>query len=156
MKVDQLISEIKKLPISEQIELINRLEISYKIKPKLTIPISIFKDVKLSALELVVRYLHEIQKLKFSEISKLLNRKSNTIWTTYKNAIKKSKKPLNVEEGCITIPVEILSIRKFSVLESIVSYLKDHYNLSFKTISELLGRNYQTIRTVYLRYKKKK
>ncbi len=61
------------------------------IKPKETkmfLPISIFKDKKLTTLESIILYLKE-KRLKFSEIAKLLERDQRNIWTIYSRAIKK-------------------------------------------------------------------
>jgi len=54
-----------------------------------------------------------------------------------------------------TLPLNIFTSRKFSILETIVFYLKNTQNLSFNQISELLGKNYRTIWTVYKRAMKK-
>jgi len=51
----------------------------------------------------------------------------------------------------IHIPLNIFLPRNLSVLESLVFYLKKDHDLSFNDISKLLGKNYQTIWTVYRR-----
>lgn len=54
-----------------------------------SIPISVFKNSKLTIFETIVVYLKDKDKLKFREIAELLNRNYRTIWTVYKRAKKK-------------------------------------------------------------------
>ncbi|MEA2035932.1 MAG: hypothetical protein U9O94_00380 [Nanoarchaeota archaeon] len=54
-----------------------------------SIPISIFKNSKLTIFETIVLYLKDSINLKFNNISTLLNRNYRTIWTVYKRAKKK-------------------------------------------------------------------
>lgn len=58
----------------------------------ISIPSSIFKDRKLSVLEVMAEYFKEVKGLKYSEIARLLNRDDRTIWTAYKRAKEKRKK----------------------------------------------------------------
>jgi len=125
-----------------------------KKKPKaVEIPVCIFND-KLSALETIVKYLKENLNLRYSEIAKLLNRNDRTIWTTYSNSRKKFSKRFVVKENKFFIPVSIISNRSLSVLESIVSYMKDNFNLRYSQIALLLCRDQRTIWTVYNRRRK--
>ena len=69
---------------------------SKKLKEKLDIsdytypiPLSIFKERRLSALESVVKFLKENYNLRYHQIAKLLNRDDRTIWTVYNKSIKK-------------------------------------------------------------------
>lgn len=126
-----------------------------KVLKKDLLPISIFDNKELSCLETIVKYLKEEFNLRFHEIALLLNRNDRTIWTTYNNAIKKRKEKLPVKESKFFIPTAIFKNRKFSVLESIVSYLKDKFNLRYSEISILLNRDERNIWTVYSRAKKK-
>ena len=124
-------------------------------KPKdVKIPTCIFNG-KLSALETIVKYLKENLDLKYSNIAKLLNRNDRTIWTTYSNSRKKFSKRFVVKSNKFFIPVSILSNRSFSVLESIVYYLKDNLNLRYSQIALMLHRDPRTVWTVYNRRKRK-
>lgn len=127
-----------------------------KVSKEILIPVSIFEVPNLSALEAICKYLKEELDLNFAKIALLLNRNSRTIWTTYNNAIKKTKQKLSVKESKFFIPVSIFKNRKFSVLETIVSYLKDTFNLRYSQIAVLLTRDERNIWTVYNRAKKKK
>jgi hypothetical protein len=115
------------------------------------IPISAFK-AKLSCLEIVVRYLKDDSGMSFKEISKLLNRRLSTLYNTYNNSQLKYKSSLNVFDTSIVIPFDIFSNRKYSMLESVVAYLVSS-GYSLVKISSLLGKNYNTVKTVYRRYK---
>ena len=68
---------------------------------------------------------------------------------------KKKLGEMIVNDNNITIPVSIFSSRTFSVLETIVLYLKTNYVMSFNQIATILGKNYRTIWTVYQRSMKK-
>lgn len=126
-----------------------------KIARKESLPISIFYNEELSCLETVVKFIKEDFNLKNHEIALLLNRNDRTIWATYNIACKKRKERLLVKESEIKIPISIFTERKFSVLEAIVSYLKEKFELTYSEISKLLNRDPRNIWTIYNRYKKK-
>jgi hypothetical protein len=128
--------------------------LSEVLKKRIGMPISVFK-ANLSSLEIITKYLREVENKPFKEISKILNRKLSTLYNTYNNSKIKFKKSLDVSDNSITIPFDIFKDRKYSILESIVAYLKDK-EFSFTQISILLNKNYNTIKTVYRRYKMKK
>ena len=50
---------------------------------ELSVPASLFKDRKTSVQRKLVRYLHDVCKLNFSEIARYLSRDPRTIWTAY-------------------------------------------------------------------------
>lgn len=51
---------------------------------------AIFRDRKLSVLEVLVEYLKDKKELSYHEIAVLLNRDDRTIWTVY-NRVKKKR-----------------------------------------------------------------
>lgn len=57
----------------------------------LTIPISLFKDRRLSILEHIVFYL-KMEGMRFSDIARALKRNPRTVWTVYSRARKKNVK----------------------------------------------------------------
>jgi len=59
---------------------------------KIFIPLSIFEDRRLSALEAIVEYLKEKRHLTFHQIAVMTNRDDRTIWTTYNRAKTKRKR----------------------------------------------------------------
>jgi len=123
---------------------------------EILIPVSIFETSKLSALEVICKYLKEDLDLNYAKIASLLNRNNRTIWTSYNNALKKKKEILSVKDSKFLVPLTIFRNRKFSVLEALVSYLKQNFNLRYSEIAVLLRRDERNIWTVYNRYKKKK
>jgi len=54
-----------------------------------SIPVSIFKEPRLSPFEAIVKYLKEGKKLTYHQIGILLNRDERNIWTVYNRARKK-------------------------------------------------------------------
>ena len=126
------------------------------VSKEILIPVSILGTKGFSALEVICKYLKEELEFNYAKIALLLNRNNRTIWTTYNNAVKKRKEKLSVKESRFFVPVSVFKDRKFSVLEVIVSYLKDNFNLRYSEIAVLLRRDERNIWTVYNRRKKKK
>ena len=145
------LKEEHKLSSEEIINLLTQKPISHDL-----IPISIFDNKELSALETIVKYLKENLNYNYVKISKLLSRDQRTIWATYKNSIKKRKGKLIVKESKYIIPISIFSDRNFAVLELICEYLHDNYNLRYSEIAILLNRDQRTIWTSYQRIKNKR
>jgi DNA-directed RNA polymerase specialized sigma24 family protein len=119
---------------------------------ELFIPIDVLKGN--SSLQAIVVYLKDYQKIAFSSIARMLNRNDRTIWATYHQALRADSvkiPPVSIHHELLFIPINIFYTRKTSVLESIVLYLKNEEGLSFNEISNLLGKNYRTIWTVYRR-----
>lgn len=118
------------------------------------LPISIFRS-NLSGLEVISVYLRDVVEKEINEIAALLNRNRNTIYTTYTKAKKKLQGELITSDFSIAIPLAIFADRKYSILESLVAYLKDEHNLRFVRIAKLLEKSYSTVKTGYGRYQKK-
>ena len=134
------------LTSEEIVNLVNKL---------LKIPISVFKNDYLSALEIIVKYLRENSQFSYKQIASLTNRNEIALAVTYRNAKKKLEARFVEETSPYDIPVLILQDRRLSVLENIVSYLKDTFELTYHQIAVMLNRNDRTIWTVYQRAKKK-
>ena len=67
-----------------------KLEAKFPVsKSEYYLPISIFKERKLSVLETIAVYLKEECNLSFHQIAVLLNRNDRTIWTVYNRGKKK-------------------------------------------------------------------
>ncbi len=125
-----------------------------KLKQERSIPLSLFKT-SLAPLETVVKFLIENQSLSIKEVSLLLKRSPKTIWQAYNFAKKKYLKKFTVKQKQFLIPISIFSVSKLSILESLVSYLKEVQNLKFYQIAGLLDRDQRTIWTVYSRARRK-
>ncbi|MBS3151701.1 hypothetical protein J4443_04950 [Candidatus Woesearchaeota archaeon] len=157
--IETLVDHAKKKYNLSSDEVLNLLSKKLKIseeKIRNEIPVSIFKNDKLSCLEAIVKYLKENLNLKYHEIALSTNRDDRTIWATYDHAKKKLADKFIIDEIKHTIPLEIFQNRKFSVLELISKYLHEDVGLSYHEIAVLLNRNDRTIWTVYQRYKTKK
>jgi hypothetical protein len=118
------------------------------------VPLSIC-STKLSLFEVVVKFLREELHLKNKEISELTKRDFRTVSSTYLSASEKQPEPFSNIEYSISFPLSVLASRNFSILETIVLYLHETVHLSFKSIAEILHRNYQTVWTVARRAKLK-
>ena len=114
-----------------------------------SIPLCIFNQ-KPSPFEAIVKYLKEEFNLKYHEIAKLTNRDQRSIWYTYKQAIKKQEQSLTISPSP-TIPITIINNRTYSVLSSIVKYLKEEHKLRYCDIAKHLGKDERTIWTCYKR-----
>lgn len=128
-------------------------------KKNSTVPVSIFNNTKLSALEAICKYLKENKSLNYRQIAFFLNRNYDPIAITYRNAKRKmpsgfkvSEKPASLDSPySVEIPLNIFSNEKLSVLENITSYLKDTLKLTLHQIAVMLNRDDRTIWTVYYR-----
>ena len=116
------------------------------------IPITLFAT-NLSPAESLVVYLKDHLEFKLSEIAKLIGRDERSLWGNYNRA--KQKGELVVEKSPYLIPLELFKDRSLSVLEHIVLYLKENYNLNIQTISKLLNKKSTTIWSVFNRIKQK-
>lgn len=118
------------------------------------IPVTVFGP-ELSALETLSKYLHENIGLSFRKIAELMNRSEKTIWQAYNFSLGKFRKRLSPDDTAFRIPVSALSDRRYSNLESVVLFLKEHFMLRFAEIARLLHRDQRTVWTVYSRAKRK-
>lgn len=119
------------------------------------IPVDVFKNRKLSVLELTVKFLKENKNLKFSEIAKLINRDNRTIWSSYNNSLKKYKGKLE-NKSRIYVPISIFADRKLSPLEALVNCLKSSFKMKLHQIAFALSRDERTIWTIANRINEKR
>jgi|WetSurMetagenome_2_1015567.scaffolds.fasta_scaffold309449_2 hypothetical protein len=117
----------------------------------LHIPTSIFSNTELSGLELACIYLKDKLNVPFSKISKLINRDYRTIWASYRAAKRKLKGRLIVPSPKYFFPITVLADRNLSVLEAIVSFMKNELGLKLVDIACELHRDQRNIWTVYRR-----
>ena len=118
---------------------------------EIRVPATLFGS-KLAPLQSLVKYLREIRGLSNSEIARLLGRKSQATWLTYRAV---SKKPLGkIKESPVEIPVSAFSSDDLSILECVVSYLR-RSGFTFAGIAGITGHDQRTIWTAYDRARKK-
>lgn len=127
-------------------------------REEILVPVCIYTE-DLGSLEIVVKYLKENLKLGNNEISRSIGRDSKSVWQAYNKS--KIKHPdLFIVDSCEHyFPASILQDKRYSVLGSIVVYLKDNFNLSYHEIAVLLKRDDRTIWTTYqreIKHEKKK
>ncbi len=115
-----------------------------------SVPLAIF-STELSALQALVRYLHERRAYSFHQIAQLLNRSEKTIWATYQQAKHSS---FRFSESSLVIPVKLFATRTLSPLETVVSYLA---SLGFSNVetARFLSLDPRTTWTVRRRVAKK-
>jgi len=126
-----------------------------ELKQTKGVPISVFR-ASLSSFEIIVRYLKDEQHKSVNEVARLLKRATPTIYETYRNSKKKHPEALDTSDTSILIPFDLISQRDYSVLEHIVSYLREQQHLPLVKIAELLHRSPSTIKTTYWRWTKKR
>lgn len=120
---------------------------------EIIVPVAIFAG-KLSPSEALAKFLKENNDLSFSEISQLIGRDARGIWANYKRAVKKMPWPFDIKDD-VSVPASIFTPEK-SILEALVSYLKDVRKMRNRKIAQFLNKNPANIWTVYNRALKKK
>ena len=129
------------------------------ISEEITVPIWLFRN-ELSSFEIIVKYLIEEKRKDISNVAKLTNRSKQGVWQAYNNSKKKVPSRFKLKEdkeikSVYDFPVSIICNKKFSVLESIVKFLREKFQISYTNIANLLSRDPRTIWTVYSRVEKK-
>ena len=119
------------------------------------LPINVFNNDRLSALETIVKYLKENKQFTFHNIAVLLNRDDRTIWATYAKSRKKMMSQFHLQPSKYLIPATIFAARKLSVLETLAHHLNENLSLSLHEIAQVLNRDDSTIWTVCHRAAKK-
>jgi hypothetical protein len=69
---------------------IKKKKSTFEIKDSLSVPVTAFKNTKLSILECLICYLKDILHMKNSRIATLLKKNPSNIWTIYNRAKKKA------------------------------------------------------------------
>ncbi|MFH1590600.1 MAG: hypothetical protein ABIC95_01595 [archaeon] len=117
-----------------------------------TIPVQVL-HAPLSPLSCLVKYLKENRGLSFAHIAKLLKRSYRAVWGAYERAKSAPKLMDEVRAEFFLSPNDFVA--DLSILESVVSHLKDHHGLTFAVIATLIDRDQRTVWTVYDRARKK-
>lgn len=138
--------------------LLGELERDYKISgeeildisEEIIVPVGLFNS-GLSSFEVIVKYLIEEKGKSLSIIAKLTNRSKQGVWQAYSHAKKKYHKKIITESSIYDFPLSIISDKQFSVLESIVKFLREEHNLQYSKIASVISRDQRTIWTVYER-----
>ncbi len=152
--------EFAKLKVSferlrKEFELSNSDVLYLLNKEEVMVPVNVFNN-KLGSLETVVKCMKENLDMDFNKIAALVNRDAKTIWQAYTHAKKKLPEKFAAGPSEYYLPASIIKNRRLSVLENIVVYLHEEFNLKFTVIAKLLDRGNTTICTVYSRAKIKR
>ena len=132
---------------------INKNEVLNLIKTENKIPIEIFSK-ELGGLEAISKYLKENKNMSYHKIANILQRNERTIWTAYNKAKQKQNKNIKIKQSENSIPINIFENKKLTILESIITYLKEQ-GLKYSEIARLLNRDQRNIWTIYSRAIKK-
>jgi len=152
---DFLLEDLKEKYKLTNKDILTLLKKRIENKKECSIPVNIFEDRNLGALESVVKYAKEELNLTYHEIAIHLNRNDRTIWGSYSSSLKKRKEPFSIKESKYNIPLSAIGNSKLGILESVVLYLKEKINLRYRSIAQILNRDERTIWTTYKRAIKK-
>lgn len=175
--IEQPLSETLDPELKQFTFLFNKLKQKYSVHSllkmlhaeKYFIPCSIFNP-KLSALETIVKYLVEDEKLSLKKIAELTFRTNKNIWQAYNSSKKKhpgwftiSMQDNSHSTSALLLPLEILDKNtnlgsyadKLTLLENIVKYIKEKLGLTYHEIAAALKRDDRTIWATYQRTIKK-
>lgn len=112
------------------------------------VPACIFSG-NLSPAEALSKYMKENLGMDYSEIAEAVGRDKKSVWANYRRAAKKMPWKFEVEEG-IAVPLSAFK-KELSMLEGIVSYLKDSKKMKGAEIAKLLNKAPANIWTIYQR-----
>jgi DNA-directed RNA polymerase specialized sigma24 family protein len=132
---------------------VSRSDVLSLIRKEIEIPIEVFSK-ELGALESIVKYMKENLNMNYKGIASELKRDQRTIWTAYKKASEKMKKPLEIKETKMFLSLSVFKDRKLTILESIIVYLREK-GLRYSEIAELVNRDQRNIWTIYSKTIKK-
>ena len=118
------------------------IELFQESNQEISVPISLF-STNLHPMEALCKYLIEIERLSKSSVATVLQRNIKTIWANYERA--KGKELFISGNTQYTIPLSLFQKRKLSVMEHVVSFLKQVHHFSNKEISQLLGKSPNSI-----------
>jgi hypothetical protein len=152
--IESFLSLIESFSVAEQQSIVD--ELNKKFLDKVLSPTSLFLPTEifirdLGALEAICKYLKDDIGLSSPLISQLIHRSVSTVDVSYAKAKQKVPGNFVLKESVYTVPLSIFSFSKLGVQEALVCYLKEHFNLQFNQIADILHRNYQTVRTAYLK-----
>ena len=153
----ELINDFKRRHDLSQYDIIDLIVKEDEIKERAdAIPAYIFDNDALGCFEAIVKFLRERVCLSNKKIALMLDRDQSTVAVTYLRARRKMPQSFIPKETDFFIPISSIKNRKMSVLETIVSHLKENYRLTYHNIALLLHRDDRTVWTVYQRALKKR
>ncbi len=117
------------------------------------IPLSVFaRPLPAGAL---VKYLHEVNHLTFSQIAVALGRDARTVWGTYQR--QRRKRPFSpAPRGQYTLPLSLFRDRSCSILEHVVFHVHTTYHLSNPALAKYLHKSPNSIAVLWKRAREQK
>ncbi len=143
-----LLQKVKK----DGMEIEDVIELFQDSNHEISVPISLFSS-NLHPMEALCKYLIEIERLSKSNVARVLQRNIKTIWANYERS--KGKELFMTGNQQYTIPLSLFQKRKLSIMEHVVSFLKQVHDFSNKEISQLLGKSPNSIAVLAKRAKVK-
>ena len=131
---------LQKMSREHNLQLPELIQTFQKAKQEASVPLSIFTH-SLDPAEAIYKFLRENEGFSFQKISLETNRNQKSVWATYQRAWKKKKQKFISTEEKYYFPLSLFKDRSYSLLESIILYLKITYNLSNPQIAKLLHRS---------------
>jgi hypothetical protein len=119
----------------------------------LMVPIQIFAS-ELAPAESLVKYLKETFDLNYHDLSELIQRNERGVWASYQRAKKKMPSEFIIKDPTM-IPVSIFKDKSLSILECVITYLKNVKQIKGIKIARLLNKHPANIWTIYNRAKNK-
>ena len=135
---------LKKIQQEGNLELAQLVEIFQDAKSELAIPLSIFSS-SLQPAEALCKYLKENEKLSYKEIGRLINRNEKSAWASYQRAKRNKKQMFLKTKEKYALPISLFHDRSYSLLESVVFFLHQIYQLSNPQIAKLLKKSPNSI-----------
>jgi hypothetical protein len=124
-------------------------------KEEFCVPLSVFERFELTFLEALIKYLHENQNMRFSEIAKSLNKNPVSVWGCYKKSKTKHPNQFSVDLSKGEVPLVIFTKEKFTISEALVHYLSTEKKMRYIEIAQLLHRDSRTVWSLAKRALKK-
>jgi DNA-directed RNA polymerase specialized sigma24 family protein len=112
-----------------------------------SVPLSVFAG-GLTPSAALCSYLKRERCLSFHEIAVILNRDDRSVWTSCARAERRPVRRVDMKDDDILIPLAVFQDRSRSILEHVVSYLRETRGLSNSRIARLTNKNPSAIATV--------
>lgn len=129
---------------------VSRADLERALREEIAVPVSVF-STSLTPMEAIVKFLHEEQSLRFSEIGLLTGRDQRAIGVTYHRARIKMAERLHLGGSLYSVPVSVLRDEVLSPFEHVAVYLSIAHRLRAREIARLMGRDERTVGTILRR-----
>jgi len=149
---------LKKIQSEGDLQLADLIKTFQETKGEISVPLSIF-STSLPPAEALCSFLRENKKLSYKEIAVLIGRNEKSVWAVCRRTAENRQKgkkgfpALSRKEHLL--PISIFQDRSYSILESVLSYLRTTYRLSNPQIAALLKKSPNSIAVLMKRAREK-